>query len=311
MFKKFFRDNKVHKKVVPFLDVIFLFKPVNMFIVWVFICVGMYLSSFYPSLFLQEINMSIIDFHISTFLLFMGATILFGCINISDESDGSFDISDKIKILLFIISFILLTGSNWRFFIVASIIYILSGPFYKLDLLSISTKRLISNIIKCFLLILLGIIHSLASNAIQFIISVDFFLLVMPYLLSYFSINLLYELSYSNNKSNTSIVSAKYRKKVLFSTILIVFSLCLSLYLDDALLSSVLVVSIPFFLYALIRGMKKDIERVMKYPIAILNIFVMFIYPVLFLIIFVTFYISKYYYWHRLDVHYPTFLVDD
>jgi hypothetical protein len=41
-----------------------------------------------------------------------------------------------------------------------------------------------------------------------------------------------------------------------------------------------------------------------------LNFFTLSIYPWLFVPLLVTFYLSKYYYWHRFDLHYPTFLID-
>ena len=44
-----------------------------------------------------------------------------------------------------------------------------------------------------------------------------------------FSVNLLYDSFDLNNEKNTSIISANHRKKVLLSTILIAFSLFLSL----------------------------------------------------------------------------------
>ena len=226
MFKKFFRDNKIHKKIVPSLDMVFVFRPVDMFVVWVFICVGMYLSTFYPSSFFQEINMSIIDFHASTILMFIGITVLFGCINMKSEDNTSIDLSNKVKNFLLIVSLALLTASDWKFFIIACIIYAVS--FYKPNLFRKQKKSYFLNVLKCFLLIIIGLIHTLSSNALHFIISFDFFLLALPYLLSYFSVNFLYDSFDLNNEKNTSIISTKHRKKILLSTILIAFSLFLA-----------------------------------------------------------------------------------
>ena len=41
MVKKFFRDHPVHKKIVPFFDYIFLFRPIYFLTVWLLIGAGM------------------------------------------------------------------------------------------------------------------------------------------------------------------------------------------------------------------------------------------------------------------------------
>ena len=105
------------------------------------------------------------------------------------------------------------------------------------------------------------------------------------------------------------IVSYSRRLKILFSTLLITLNFILGIYLNDPFLSIASIVSLPFFLYALFRNLNKDIERSIIYPIFICNFFVSTIYPYLFIFLFIIFYISKYYYWHRFNFHYPTFLV--
>jgi hypothetical protein len=83
-----------------------------------------------------------------------------------------------------------------------------------------------------------------------------------------------------------------------------------SLHHGDPLASTASLVSIPFFVFSVIRRFKQDVLRAIRYPIFILNFFTLSIYPMLFIPIAITFYLSKYYYWHRFDLHYPTFLVD-
>ena len=92
---------------------------------------------------------------------------------------------------------------------------------------------------------------------------------------------------------------------------LVVLAFIISLYLSDPLASIATICSIPFFIYAVIRSEDKDILRAIRYPIFILNFFTVTIYPYLFIICGFIFYLSKYYYWHRFDLHYPTFLVSN
>ena len=145
-----------------------------------------------------------------------------------------------------------------------------------------------------------------------------YFKYIIPYLLfyisSFFILNtkdylfspkrLSYFTGYSSNSINSKIIS-------LISLILILFSIVLSIKLNDPLASISLAVSSPFYLYVLIRGLDKDYQRVFTYPVAIINFFCMTIFPYLFILIFSIFYLTKYYNWHRLNFHFPTFLVEN
>ena len=79
----------------------------------------------------------------------------------------------------------------------------------------------------------------------------------------------------------------------------------------DPLLSIVVITSITFYFYSFLRSEYKDLIRSFTYPLAIFNLFLMTIFPYLFIFHFILFYISKYYNWHRFDIHHPTFLVDN
>ena len=311
MIKNFFKENKIHKKIVPKVDFLFIFKPVNLFVVWAMVCVGMYLSTFHPSIFMQETNMSIIKFNINTFLLFLGISLMFGCFNLNKDNTIPLTLNNKIKNILLLISFAFLLLSNLNFLIIGLLIYFFSEYCYKNKLFNFPFKSLILSVFTCLLLIISGVINSSSNNTLHFILNYNFILLVLPYLLSYVSIYLLYQISDFKDKNHSTVISLENRKVVVISSLLLFISLMISFLLEDALLSTSIAVSYPFILYALIRAKQKDVLRAIKYPIAILNLFVMFIYPYLFLAALIVFYISKYYYWHRFDIHYPTFLVDD
>ena len=89
------------------------------------------------------------------------------------------------------------------------------------------------------------------------------------------------------------------------------FSLFFSLKNIDPLSSTAAIVSLPFFAFATFRQLYKDILRAIYYPIFIINFFSFAYYPWLFLPVFCTYYLSKYYYWHRFSLDYPTFIVDN
>jgi hypothetical protein len=97
---------------------------------------------------------------------------------------------------------------------------------------------------------------------------------------------------------------------LLLSLIFFCAAFVFALYHGDPLASTAACVSIPFFVFTVMRRFEKDVLRAIRYPIFILNFFTLSIYPWLFVPLLITFYLSKYYYWHRFDLHYPTFLVD-
>ena len=98
---------------------------------------------------------------------------------------------------------------------------------------------------------------------------------------------------------------------LLLSLFFICVAFVFALHNGDPLASTAALVSIPFFIFTVIRRFEKDVLRAIRYPIFILNFFALSIYPWLFVPLVITFYLSKYYYWHRFDLHYPTFLVDN
>jgi len=118
--------------------------------------------------------------------------------------------------------------------------------------------------------------------------------------------------TYGNTDFNNSNFLNKYSKKIISIIVLLLMliALTISLIIKDPLSSTSVITSFTFFIYALLRGEKKDFLRVVRYTIAIFNFFTLTVYPLLFFPLILLFYISKYYYWHRFNIHYPTFLVD-
>ena len=127
------------------------------------------------------------------------------------------------------------------------------------------------------------------------------------------SISLMKDISDYQKKENIIILSNIFNEKIvsLFSLLLLIIALYISILVKDPLSSTSIVVFFTFFIYSLIRGFKKDYIRSTNYTLGILNFFILTIYPYLFIFIFFIFYFTKYYYWQRFNLHYPTFLVDN
>ena len=80
----------------------------------------------------------------------------------------------------------------------------------------------------------------------------------------------------------------------------------------DPITSHFSIITIPFLIYAFIRSEDKDYIRLFTYAILVLNILLSWtLFPFLFVAQFFIFYLSKYYYWHRFNIHFPKFVIDE
>ena len=303
MIKSFFKDNPIHKKIVLYLDFIFLFFPVNYFLIWAPICLGMYIANTKSDL----SSLWILAFNLKTGFLFLALSLIMASFFIKISNIGleknNYKFIDKY---LFYFGFLFLFFTN--------IYNLILGLFFLVLYKFVFPKFLednkafynpVLNIAFCFLFILSGY-AIVATNNSYFIIDINYLaaLRILIYTVYTISVILMIDLQH-----DLKIVSYSRRLKILFSTLLITLNFILGIYLNDPFLSIASIVSLPFFLYALFRNLNKDIERSIIYPIFICNFFVSTIYPYLFIFLFIIFYISKYYYWHRFNFHYPTFLV--
>ena len=140
MVKKFLLHHPVHKKIVPFLDSIFLLRPTFYFSIWGIIVSGMitmnlcFNDDFYWDLSFS-IKTSIIFFLIT--LLISSAFIIMQ-IDSDDNNESlfkekyfSFNLRHSISNKLFIFSIIILIIINWLIAISCLCIYYLLGVSFK------------------------------------------------------------------------------------------------------------------------------------------------------------------------------------
>ena len=303
MIKSFFKNHPIHKKIVPYLDFIFLFYPVNFFLVWAPICIGMYIANTQSG----QSPQWILALNFKVGILFLALTMTMASFFLQFSKIGSEKNNYKlIGKYLFYFGFFLLFFLNLYNLVLGLIVSIIFKFVYPKI---IEDKKLLYspflNIAFCALLIINGYCVIATSNS-YFSIDINFLSIIriLIYTMCLLSITLLITL-----KNNLNIISSSRKINVLLPTLLILLSFVFGIYFTDPLLSVTTLVSAPFFLYALLRNLDKDVMRAVIYPIFIFNFFISTIYPYLFICLFIIFYISKYYYWHRFDFHYPTFLV--
>ena len=65
-------------------------------------------------------------------------------------------------------------------------------------------------------------------------------------------------------------------------------------------------------MYAFFRSENKDFIRSYSYPIMTMNVLISWtLYPLLIIFQLFIYFLSKYYYWHRFDIHFPKFVVEE
>ena len=333
--KNFFKYHPIHKKIVKYFDILFIFRPIMFFAIWLMIVIGMYIGSIE----IKSYPQWIVTFDFKTLIFFLGISMISGGSLIKNQIDdldidnfnkkifilnNSYikDVSIKCYKISIIFGFLLLVLTNIYNLIIGILIFLFWDLVYNHEKFGWKRRPVLGpfcNLIVGFLFLLSGWIYIHANESYFFIsksiVRSNFFISIIPYLLSYLSVVLLTDIPdvEGDKKYNKITFVIKYSKfvTVFISLVLVILAFFIGFYLNDPLATTSTICSIPFFIYALIRCQKKDILRAIRYPIFILNFFTLTIYPILFIMCGIVFYLSKYYYWHRFELHYPTFLVEN
>ena len=330
MIKKFLKSHSIHRRIVPSLDVFMLFRPTLFFSVWVMICIGMYIASILNN----NSKMNILDYDIYTIILFLGVSLVCGSTFILNQiSDIKSDkINKKVFLLNEIISpekalsiskvtniigFLIVLFIDYLVVLPLLFIFIVWGIMYNNERFNWKGDPWLgffANLVCGYLLILCGMIYN-RFNLDFYILFINSIKYITPFIFAYASIVLLANIPDKDgdeaiNKRTLTVVFGA-NNTVILATLLCLSSLLMGLYIEEPLSSTASLTSIPFFLFAMFRGEAKDIIRAIRYPIFLLNFYVLTIYPLLIFPILIFYYVSKYYYWHRFSIHYPTLLVDN
>ena len=192
----------------------------------------------------------------------------------------------------------------------ALIIY-LNTQFLNTNSYSTFIFRSIFKLVCFYLIFLSGWIYLSSFNIFSILGYIPFFCLaVIPIIL----INeIIFIDKFSNiEKENRQIIN-KDRKKITFlSLIMMIILFFISLNLNDPILTHFSIITIPFLLYSFIRSKNKDFVRSYSYPIMIMNVLISWtLYPLLLIFQLFVYYLSKYYYWHRFNIHFPKFVIEE
>ena len=281
---------------------------------------------------LVEYPLWIVNFDLSTVLVFIGITLIssgtFIINQITDKGSDAknqklFLIGEYIEIknaqkfsnVISVLGILLLVLGNLILVPFGISIYILWGITYNKSPFEWKKHPYLGILTNVAIGIILFLMGWLQVTGIEGIEILKLVILMTPYVLCFTAVSLMTNIPDINGdiseSANTFSVVFGRRTTSIIATLIVILAFYLSYENSDPIASTASLSSIPFFMFALFRNLDKDILRAIRYPIFLLNFFVFAVYPWLFVSVFIIYYISKYYYWHRFDLHYPTFLVEN
>ena len=312
MVKKFFRDHSVHKKIVPFLDYFFILRPTYFFNVWLSFLSGMYVIQF--SIFpndLWGVNLTT-----NSILLILGITLFSaGCfINWQLKSKSNFKLQNKVSLFEDKISVSLgkkiqyiciITGGIivliLDFMVIPILILIL---FLTTSILKSQKNETLINELVLFstLLFLAGITHNFFRIGESF--NLQYVINLIPLVFLIIISAIIHQLSRDRNFN-------KFTFQIIAATFLCVISILLGIVNNDPISATAPITILPFIFMLIIRNNEIDQLRAVRYSILIMTVFLFSTYPQFIWLSFILYFISKYYYWHRFDFHYPKLVLEN
>tara|TARA_Y100001968_G_scaffold116093_2_gene105453 strand:+ start:4199 stop:5173 length:975 start_codon:yes stop_codon:yes gene_type:complete len=324
MIKRFLKFHPIHKKIVPYFDKLFLLRPSLFFPVWIMISAGMISSSMQIDRYRIWIN----EFNLNTFLVFFGITLVSGATFIINqihdvESDDineklflfkdnfSIDFALKLNKILLIAAMISLIPSGISNIVLASILYCIWGVLYNLKPFEYKQNPLMGLLIN----IVAGLILFLVGWNLNGPLNIHTLYFSLPYLLCFSAVSIVTAIPdiKGDLKIGKKTFPIKFGERftIFFAMMAVLIAFLMGIGNNDPVISTASLVSLPFYIFNLFSLKLNNVLRTIRFSVFNLGFFLMSVYPYLFLINFINFYLIKYYYWHRFDIHYPSFLIDE
>ena len=308
---------------MKYLDYIFVLRPTLFFPVWTVFLAGYHANLLFdpqnnfPGSGLIETNNPIVDAVLLTFL--MGAVFIFNQvadIQSDKENQKLFFLANGIikknaavleGVLLTILSISAAFLLNYKMGLIFLTVLIFTGIIYNFTPFVWKDKPILGIVVNfCggWSVAACGWIAGGTS-------SWKFIIYAIPYAIGLVAVYLLTTLPDIDGDEATGKITfgVKYGKKA--TTYLAVgfelVTVVLSYLLKDYMLFLPALVSFPLFLIAAVSQKMDDVFRAIKFTVLFASLAVCLKYPLYFVVIFVTFYFSKWYYRKRFDLEYPKF----
>ena len=203
MIKKFFKNHPIHKKIVPYLDLFYFLKPINFFIIWVIICIGMYLGLLNLG-YSPQFNS---NFSYKVLFLFIGLSSISSSFYIREQMNNkpineqsilsyinerySKRFVSNLEKLLIYLGIIILIFVNWFNFTIGLLLVLINKLISNNKSSLILNKQYVNityNLLVSVLLMLSGWFYVNVEYGYK-IFDIQFIILLIPYLLLYLSVS--------------------------------------------------------------------------------------------------------------------------
>ena len=350
MIKNFLKNHSIHKDIVKYFDFLFLFNLPYFFILFMLFTWGMSASYYSKDIeegyyFLLSFSFNDCLFFISLFLFlsFINIKIQIDNLLILDwhSKDGKYNVNlnylyvcpnflsiEKVNsiftIRLILLSLLPITYISPYLSPILILYYILITSFnkqlLKTDSYSIFILRCLFKLLCFYLIFLSGWVYCIplwpVSNIFAFeLLSIlkyipFFCLAVLPII---FINEVVFVNKFSNQESKNRLIIENNKNKIALLSLIMMLSLFfISFNINDPILTHFSIIAIPFLIYSFIRSENKDFIRAYTYPVMVMNILISWtLYPFLLIVQFLIYYLSKYYYWHRFNIHFPKFVIEE
>lgn len=333
MIVNFFRSHPIHKRITPRLDHVFLLRPTLFFPVWVMASVGMAAAR------LDVFGYSFWTTHFdwTTVAFFLGITLISGAtfiINQIKDKDGD-ELNDKLFLVgkyisipnaqqvmygSLILGLLLTLFVGKSAFILGVLLFGTWGILYNVEPFHFKKRPImgmVTNTLAGLIIYTAAAMHvyESAGLSIEAILTGKMLLVAIPYMLCYTATSLLTTipdiLGDRETGAQTFPIIYGVKNTILIGTIMVIIALVMAVWFKDPVCSLASLLSLPFYIVAMVKQSVAEVLRAIRYSVLFLALFVMLIYPLLFPAVLIVFYLSKYYYWHRFNLVYPTFDVSD
>ena len=293
MVKKFFRDHPVHKKIVPFFDYIFLFRPIYFLTVWLLIGAGMTVGQLSQNPDKIWGNMMTIDY---TIFIFSITCIFSGCFIFWQKStergyplQGSasflkiksqFLFNKNLYLGLFLLGLIGIGIINIFLIIPCILIIFIVGPPRLSNAEKLTQFELILSGGLLIFTSHLFMIYEIHIN--QFDLSA--IKLIIPYIFILISISILLPIErYANTKSIDEKIEvtklSDFRLKFIVTSIICLFTIIIGFSFNDPVSSTAALTLLPFLVVLSIRCNRVDLVRAVRYSILIISVYIFSVFP--------------------------------
>ena len=342
MIKNFFKNHSSHKNIVKYFDFLFLFNLPYFFILFMLFVWGM--SASYYSKGIKEGYYFLLSFNIIDTLFFIALFLFLSFINFKLQVDNfvildwnNKDGKHKTNLNYLYVCPNFIPFKKVEFFLSKKFILITLVPiaifypylapilisYYMLIFLFnaqlLTTYSYSTFILRCifkllcfYLIFLSGWVYLTSFSDLEFILKyIPFFCLtVLPIIL----INeVFFSDKFSDKETKNRLIIKNNKKKIAFLSLsMMIILFFISFNTGDPILTHFSIIVIPFLLYSFFRSKNRDFIRSYSYPIMIMNILLSWtLFPFLLIFQLIVYYLSKYYYWHRFDVHFPKFTIEE